>query len=187
MAKKSRKKGVTDEDGASDPLGKLLAQYHVSLLGVLIVASVAAFVGLVVIVVGLVAQFYPIVLLLVGTGILLLAVVFLGMNAFNVGRRLELRKRGVRYTQAGVVTELFWDEIVAVEVNRTDDTYLGVASVTTRSSDAASPTGPLTSTEWDVTIHSNDGRKIRLPPAFLRTVPDPKKLISQLRLRAGLP
>jgi hypothetical protein len=117
----------------------------------------------------------------------LLAVALLGMNIFNLGRRLELRKRGVRFVESGIVTDFFWDEIANVEVNRTDDTYLGVATVRRHSGDASSLSGPLTKTEWDVTIRGRDGRTIRLRPMFLRTVPDPRKLISQLRLRAGLP
>jgi hypothetical protein len=113
--------------------------------------------------------------------------VLLGINVLNVGRCLELRKLGVRFVESGLLTEFFWDEIVDIEVNRTDDTYLGLATVRKRSANTSTPSGPLTSTEWDVTIHAQDGRAIRLRRIFLRTVPDPKKLISQLRLRAGLP
>jgi hypothetical protein len=110
----------------------------------------------------------------------------LGINVFNVGRCLELRKLGVRFVESGIVTELLWHEIVDIAVNRTDDTYLGVVTVRKRSSDASSPSGLLTKSEWDVTIQGQDGRTIHLRPMFLRMVPDPKKLISQLRLRAGL-
>ena len=109
------------------------------------------------------------------------------MNVFNVGRRLELRRRGLRFVEAGVETELLWSDIVAVDVNRTDDTYLGVASVERRSSDAVSPSGPLTKTEWHVTIHTRDGRSVRLSRMFMRMVPDPKKLVSHLRMRSGVP
>lgn len=192
MAKKQRDAEGDDADAGKtgagvDPLGKLLQRYHVSLAGVLIVSGVVAVIGLGVLAYALLRDPMSLVALLIGTGILLLAVVFLGMNVFNVGQRFEMRKRGVRFVESGIVTELFWDEIADVEVNRTDDTYLGVASVRKRSNNAVGPSGPLTSTEWDVTLRSRDGRKIRLRPAFLRTVPDVKKLISQLRLRAGLP
>ncbi len=188
MAKKRRHRDTdTEADSATDPLGKLLQQYQVSLAGLLLVAGVLILIGLGIIIYGLTRETHVLVFLAVGAGVMLLAVVLLGMNVFNLGRRLELRKRGVRYVEFGTTTELFWDEIADVEVNRTDDTYLGVASVRKRSSDAASPTGLLTKTEWDVTIHGHDGRTIRLRSTFLRTVPDPKKLISQLRLRAGLP
>jgi len=67
--------------------------------------------------------------LLVGAGALLLALALLGMNAFNIGRRLELRKLGVRFVQSGIITEIFWGDVVDVVVNRTDDTNLGVATV----------------------------------------------------------
>jgi hypothetical protein len=173
-------------DSADDPLGKLLQQYQVNLAGVLVVSGVILFLGLGLLVYALTRQPYSLTFLLVGTGVLLFALVLLAMNVFNVGRRLELRKSGVRFVQAGISTEVFWDEIVDIVVNRTDDTNFGVATVRRRSSDAASPSGLLTKTEWDITIHAQDGRTIRLPPMFLRTVPDPKRLISQLRLRAGL-
>jgi hypothetical protein len=84
------------------------------------------------------------------------------------------------------VTELLWDDIVDVEISRTDNTYLGVASVRTRSSDAVSPSGLLTKSEFDVTIHGRDGERIRLRPLFLRNVSDPKKLIQEMRMRARL-
>jgi hypothetical protein len=108
------------------------------------------------------------------------------MNVFNVGRRLELRRRGIRFVEAGVETELFWDEIVDIEVNRTDDTDMGLVSVETRSSNAVAPSGPLTKTEWQVTIHAADGRSIQLNRMFMRMVPDPKELISNLRMRSGV-
>ena len=173
-------------DSTDDPLGKLLQQYRVNLAGVLVVSGGILLLGLGLLAYALSRQPYSLTFLLVGTGTLLFALALLGMNVFNVGRRLELRKLGVRFVQSGIVTEMFWDEIADVVVNRTDDTNFGVATVRRRSTDASSPSGLLTKTEWDVTIQGQDGRTIRLPPMFLRTVPDPKKLISQLRLRAGL-
>ncbi|MBI3411282.1 MAG: hypothetical protein HY040_23355 [Planctomycetes bacterium] len=56
-----------------------------------------------------------------------------------------------------------------------------------RSADAVSPSGLLTNTEWDITIHGHAGRTMRLRPMFLRTVSYPKRLIRQLKLGAGLP
>ena len=195
MGKKRRNRNPDEDDGdksskligsLDDPLGKLLQQYQVSLGGVLLISGAIALVGLGIVTYALIQQPYSLMFLLVGTAVLLLSIALLGMNVFNIGRRLELRKRGVRFVESGIVTELFWDEIAVVEVNRTDDTYLGVATVRKRSADASSPSGLLTSTVWDVTIRGQDGRMIRLRPTFLRTVPDPKKLISHLRLRAGL-
>jgi hypothetical protein len=182
-----RDESSTPIDSADDPLGKLLQQHQVSLAGVLIMSGLIGLVGIGVLTYALTRQPYSLTFLLVGTLTLLLAVAVLGMNAFNIGRRLEVRKRGLRLVEFGAVTEFFWDEIADVEVNRTDNTYLGVATVRKRSADASSPSGPLTNTEWDVTIHGHDGRTMHLRPMFLRTVADPKKLISQLRLRAGLP
>jgi hypothetical protein len=179
------------DDSKGEPLGKLLQQYQVSLAGVLIISGVLVLIGAGALTYGLIgeptSQWTSLVLLLIGTAVLLLAFVLLAMNAFNIGRRLELRKRGVRFVELGKVTELFWDEITAIEVNRADDTYLGVATVRRHSADASRPSGLLTKTEWHVTIRGQDGRTIQLRPMFLRTVADPKRLISQLKLRAGLP
>jgi len=189
---KARRRPVPEEDrdpaplGSDDPLGKLLEEYRVSLAGVLLMSGVNALIGLGLIAYALTREPYSLPWLLAGTFVLLVVVALLGTNVFNVGRRLELRKHGVRFVEGGVETAFTWDEIADVEVNRTDDTYLGVASVRRRSSNASRPAGPLTKTEWDVTIHAHDGRTIRLRPTFFRIVPVPKKLISHLRLRAGL-
>jgi hypothetical protein len=156
-----------------------------NLAGILLLSGLLLVVGLAFLAYSLTRQPYSLTFLLVGTAALLLAVVVLGINLFNVGRRLELRQLGVRFVEFGTITELFWDDIVEVAVNRTDNTNYGVATVRRRSSDAASPSGLLTNTEWDVTIQGQNGRTIRLSPMFLQTVPDPKKLISQLRMRAG--
>jgi hypothetical protein len=179
----------TDErdDSATDPLGKLLQQFRVSLAGTLLASGLTALVGVGILLFGLSRDTTSWILLLVGAALLLFAVVLLVINVLNAGRRLELRKRGIRFVEFGVVSELFWDEITDVEVKRTDNTYMGIVSVHRRSADAVRPSRPLTNTEWDVIIHSHDGRTIRLRPLFLRIVRDPKKLIQQIRLRAGLP
>jgi hypothetical protein len=173
-------------NSSRDPLGKLIQQYHVSLAGVLVVSGVVLAVGLGIVVYAVTRQPYSLIFLIVGTVVALLSVVLLGMNAFNIGRRLELRRRGVRFVESGRSVEILWEDIEDVEVSRTDETYLGAVSVRRQSGDASRPSGPLTKSEWDVTIRSQDGRTIRLRPMFLRMVSDPKKLISQLRLRAGL-
>ena len=178
-----------DEEAAralADPLGKLQKEYRVRLAGVLIVSGVLGAIGAGCLIYALTRNPYSVTFLIIGGIALLLGVVVLVMNIFNVGRSLEVRKRGIRFTEAGIETALLWGEIVDVEVNRTDTTSLGVASVRKRSSDATSPSGLLTNTEWDVTIHGRDGQMIHLSPIFLRTVPDAKKLIAQIRMRAGL-
>jgi hypothetical protein len=164
----------------------MIQLHRVNLAAGLIVTGALAFIGIGVLGYALLRRPFSMTFLLVGSFILLMAAVLVCINVFNVGRRLELRKRGVRFVESGVVTEFYWDEIEDIEVNLTDDTYMGVVSVHKRSSDAVSPSGPLTKTEWHVTILSDDGRSIRLSPTFMRIIPDPKKLISQLRLRSGL-
>jgi hypothetical protein len=189
MAEKHRSAadGEADSGGQPDPLGELVKKYHVTLASVLVVSGAVAVVGLGVLAYALIRDPWSPGFALVGIVVLLCAGVLLVMNVFNVGRRLELRKRGLRFVEAGVETELFWDEIVDVEVNRTDDTNLGLATVQKRSSDAVRPSGLLTKTEWQVTIHTRDGRSVRLSRMFLRMVPDPKELISNLRMRSGVP
>ncbi len=176
-----------DSEGRPDPLGELIKKYHVTLASVLVVSGAVGVVGLGVLAYALIRDPWSPAFALVGAAVLLCAGALLVMNVFNVGRRLELRKRGLRFVEAGVETELFWGEIADVEVNRTDATSLGVATVEKRSSDAVSPSGLLTKTEWLVTIHTRDGRSVRLSRMFLRMVPDPKELISNLRMRSGVP
>src|SRR5262245_6964066 len=92
-------------DSADDPLGKLLQRYQVNLAGVLLVSGVILLVGLGVLAYALTRQSCPFTLLLVGTAVVLLSMALLGINLFNVGRRLELRKLGVRFVEFGRVKE----------------------------------------------------------------------------------
>lgn len=179
-----RRKNLTDND--DDPLGKVIQQYQINLGGLLLGLGILAMIGLGLMIYGTIRTSYRLPFLLGGGLILLATVVVLVTSLMNLGRRLELRKRGVRYIEYGNSTEFLWDEITDVEVNRIDETYLGVASVRRHSQDGYSPSGPLTKTELRVTLHSQDGRTINLRPIFLKTVSDTKKLISQLRLRSGI-
>jgi hypothetical protein len=163
-----------------------MSRYHVSLTGVLIVSGAVACVGLGLVGYALSRQPMSITFLVIGTLVLLFAVALLGTNVFNVGRRLEVRKRGIRFVEAGVEIEMLWQDMAGVEVDRTDETDLGEVTLRRRGVHYAAATGPLTRNEWVVTIHAHDGRRIRLGPTFLRIVPDVGKLVSQLRMRAGV-
>jgi hypothetical protein len=189
MAKKHHQPGPHDQrEDSADPLGGLMKTYTMSLVGLLVVSGAVALVGLGLVGCGLVLaqQLTSVILLLIGTCALLAAVALLGVNVFNVGRRLEMRKKGLRYVEAGIVTEIRWEDVVDIQVNRTDDTNLGVATVRKRGGHYAAPSGPLTRTEWDVTIRARDGRSMHLGPRFLKLVPDVGKLISQMRIRSGV-
>jgi len=177
---------AADSGGRLDPLGEVIKKHEVTWAAVLVLSGSVALLGLGSVAYGLIGKIWSQGFLLVGGAVILCAVALAVMNVFNVGRRLELRRRGIRFVDAGVETELSWDEIVDVEVNRTDDTDMGLVSVEKRSSDAVSPSGPLTKTEWQVTIHASDGRSIPLSRTFMRMVPDPKELISNLRMRSGV-
>ncbi len=184
--RREKRRQPAESESDEDSLGKLVTQYGVNMAETLVAQGVIGLIGGGMVWYALSRDPYSLAWLLVGLAVILAAVVMLGLSLLNLGRKLELRKRGVRWTEFGMVTEFGWDDIADVEIQRQDETYLGVASVHQRSSDAVSSSGPLTKTEWDVTIHAHDGRTIRLRPLFLRTVQDPKKLISQIRLGAGL-
>lgn len=182
-----KKRPKPDEVRTSgDPLGKLVKEYGVNLAEVLVVAVIGGLIGGGLIWYALSREPDSLIWLLVGSAVMIATVVLLALSLLNLGRRLELRKHGVRWTEFGSITELAWGDIVDIEIQREEETNLGIASVHKRSSDGISSSGPLTKTEWDITIRGHDGRLIRLRPLFLRTVDDPKKLISQLRLGAGL-
>jgi hypothetical protein len=172
--------------GGDDPLGKLWQRYEVNFASAVAACAVMACFGVGSVIYALSSKPYSLIWLLIGLALLLFSVALLGANAFNAGRQFEVRKHGVRFKQAGVVTEILWEDIVDIDVDRLNQTTLGPATIRTRSKDAVSPSGPLTNTEWEVTIQGRDGTSIRLPRLFMRTVRDPKKLISQLRLRAGI-
>ena len=169
-----------------DRLGKLIEQHRVTLLGVLFVNGVLGMVGLGLCGYGFVRDPRSLSLLVIGGFFILMALILLGINVVNIGRSLEIRKKGIRYSERGAVTELLWSEIVDVSVDRLDDTNMGIASVKRRSNDASSPSGLLTKTEWEVIITADDGRQVRLTPIFMRVVSDPKGLISKLKLRSGM-
>src|SRR5947207_907214 len=113
MAKKRRKRSADAEldDVEYDPLGALIHRYQVSLAGVLIVAGVVALVGLGLIAFALMRERVWLLLLLIGAGIVLLAVGLVAANLFNLGRRLELRKKGIRFVDPLYELEFFWEEI----------------------------------------------------------------------------
>src|SRR5438128_10656663 len=102
MAKKRRKRHadaeVDDRDGQTfDPLGALITRYQVSLAGMLIVAGVVALAGLGLVAFALTRERISLLLLLIGAGVVLLAGGLVATNLFNIGRRLELRKKGIRF------------------------------------------------------------------------------------------
>lgn len=167
-----------------DPLGKLQQHYEVTLAVVLGFCGGVAVIGAGALIWGLTQA--SLGWQIFGGVVLLIACVLVGINIPNLGRRLEVRRRGVRFIERGESTEFHWDDIAEVELDRTDSTYLGVATVRERSSDERKPSGLLSNTELDVTIRSHDGRSIRLRPTFLRLVPKPRELITEIKVRAGL-
>lgn len=186
--KKRQEAGSPDPVPGDDRLGSLIEQHAVSMGGLIIVCGVLLLIG-----VGILGWGYTqeavnrmsVTAMIIGGFIMLMGLILFGINVVNVGRRLELRKRGVRFSDHGRTTEMLWSEIAHVEVDRLDATNVGVGTKYTRSSDAAAVSGPLTKTEFTVTLHSDTGEVIVLTSIFLRTVADPKKLISSLKLRAG--
>jgi len=188
MGKHKRRRESEDSvEGATEPLGKLINQHQANLAAALVVGGIVGLFGIGALIYALTQSPVSTTFLIIGTAALLLAILVPAKNAASFGHRLELRKRGVRFVEPGKVSEFYWDEVATIEVKRTDQTNLGMVTVRKRSSNAVRPSGPLTTTEWDVTIHATDGRSMHLRPAFMRTVRDPKGLISQLKLRAGLP
>jgi hypothetical protein len=135
---------------------------------------------------GLTREPYSKICVGIGAVILVPAAIGFMTNIANAGRRLELRKHGLRYVAQGSTTEFHWDDIVDVEVIRKENTNYGVVGVYKESSDEVSPSGLLTNTDFDVRIHARDGETIRLRPVFLKLVPDPKKLIQQIRMGADM-
>jgi hypothetical protein len=169
-----------------DPLGKLQNRYEIQLGQILGFCGGIAVLGLISLFYGLLQDPKSLLFLAVGGVVLLLAVALLAINLPNLGRRLEIRRSGIRYTAASESVEMFWDEITVVDVDRTDDTYLGLASVHETSSDAIRPSGPLTKTEFNVMICTADGRSIRLSKRFLQMVPRRQELVREIQVRAGL-
>jgi hypothetical protein len=169
-----------------DPLGKLQNRYEIRLGQILGFCGGIAVLGLMAAIYGLLQAPRSLLFLAMGGVVLLAAVALLAVNLPNLGRRLDIRRRGIRYTEAGKSVAMFWDEITLVDVDRSDDTYLGLVSVHETSSDTIRPAGPLTKTEFNVLICTSDGRAIRLRKRFLQMVPKRQDLIREIQVRAGL-
>jgi hypothetical protein len=164
-----------------DPLGKLIKSYRPNAAVGVMVAILMALAGTGVL---LYCQFhrpYPFKIMLAGAVLLVACPVMVVVSLFNCRRSLEVRRHGIRLLDGLNVTELAWDEIAEVEVNRTDVTSLGVATIWSRHSDLRKP-GLLTArTEWEVLLHTRDGRTIRLSRTFLQYVPDVGSMVTLLR------
>jgi hypothetical protein len=186
MGNPPRKPTASPDENPPDPLGKVIEQHGITWAAVIAVTLVLCAVGAGILAYGGTRNPRSTLWLVVGGIVCGLGVCMFLLNARNTGRRLELRKKGVRYVDGGNITEIFWSDIVDVEVERLDATNMGLATKFKNSNDAVSPSSLLTKTEWTVTIHADNGRKIPLKPAFFRIVPDPRALISNLKLRAGL-
>src|SRR5262245_8256130 len=93
-------------DSVAEPLGKLIHAYQVNLASVLVVCGGLMLIGLAVVGYALLQRPLWLIVLLIGAAIVLVAFVQLGTTVLNVGRRLELRKRGVRFVESGVATEI---------------------------------------------------------------------------------
>jgi hypothetical protein len=185
MAKKRRKADGARAVKTADPLGGLIRCYQVNMSGLLLGAGVMALVGLSLVALALVWKAMSLILLGGGALILVTAAVVVGANMSNTGRRLELRKKGVRFVDSGEETDLFWEDVLQVQVDRTDETDMGWLTRETRGAHYMKLTGPMTQTTWEVTIIAR-GDAIYLDSRFLKLVPDVSKLISDLRMRAGV-
>ncbi|MCA8997668.1 MAG: hypothetical protein KDA80_11800 [Planctomycetaceae bacterium] len=187
--KRRRPTDETEKSGKAkdrDPLGKLLKEYQVTLGALIVVCGPIFAIGGGCIGYALTRDPMSLGFLIFGGVAVLCSAVLLFLNIFNIGRGLELRKRGIRFQEAGEVTELGWGDIVDIEVRRRDETNYGVATTVKHSDDGVSPSGLLTKTEWHITIHGADGETIQLTPTFLRMVDKPQELVSLLRLRSGI-
>jgi hypothetical protein len=182
MPKKNRRRNA---ETSSDPLGKLIQSYRPSVATVVGLAVVIFLAGVGVLIYCQFHHPYPFRVMLVGIFLLLMAPVLVLINALHFGSRLEVRRHGVRLHERAGTSELTWEEIGDVEVKRTDVTSLGVATVWTRSSDLRKRLLPAR-TEWEIILHTRDGRTLRLSPGFLQYVPDVRSLIVLLRKSAGL-
>jgi hypothetical protein len=184
MPKKQRRPVTTGS--SADPLGKLLKEYRPNAAGLRGVAILAFLGGVGVLVYCQFQTPYPFKLMLLGIFLLAMAPVLLIISGFHFGDSLQVRRYGMRLLERDIKTDVPWEEIADVEVNRTDVTNLGVATVWSKRSDLKRP-GLLTArTEWEILIHRHDGRVVRLSRAFLQYVPDVRSLVILLRKNVGL-
>jgi hypothetical protein len=161
--------------------------YRVNLVGTLFGCGIAAATGSGFVAYAMTREPHSKVFLGVGGVILVIAAAIFFLNVVNLGRRLELRKFGLRYLVYGSKTELLWHDIVDIDVRRKDMSSYGPVHVFKESTDEVSSSGLLTNTDFTVTIHGRDGESIKVGPTFLKIVPDPKRLIQKIRTRADLP
>lgn len=163
--------------GHRDPLGKVIKVYRPNTVAGLTIAILMCVAGGGVLLYCQFHQPYPYKVMLAGVFLLVAGPVMAAVSFFNSRRSLEIRRHGLRLVGWQNTTDVAWDELAEVRVNRTDVTGLGVATIHTRGSDLKKP-GVLTArTEWEVTLHTRDGRTIRLGRTFLQYVPDVRSMV----------
>jgi hypothetical protein len=189
MGKATRRKTrIVEPPESDDPLGELMKVYTTNI-------KVKAFIYIPFAILGAGMLFYaliqrtetiPNIVIGVSGGVLFfLNSVFMGCQLWNVGKQLELHRRGVRLSRFGMKKDMRWKQIVQIEVVRTavGTEALGLIDTTTVSDDEHSP---VKGDGLHVTIHDVDGRTIELGHSFMQIVDDPIKLIANLRKGAKL-
>jgi hypothetical protein len=176
MAEKRAKE--RDRDASSDPLGKPLARYSTNGRSVMLVVvavvlglSGAATLG------GAEALAWRLAdstdgtpYVIVGWALMLAGAGTVAWGVYYYGRSFEVRRKGVRFSRRGSVTELRWDQIEHIEVQRTIILYRG------------RPTGRY---RWEIFICGWD--TIHLTPSFLQLVRSVTELVSILKVQSGRP
>jgi len=178
--------GRRDSEGSPDSLGKLIKTYRPIAAKGLGAGVILFLTGIAVLIYCQLHQPYPFKVMLAGIFLLVMGPVLVTINALHVGSSLEVRREGVRFRDHSGTTEVAWDDIVDVEVKRTDVTSLGIGTMFTKRSDLRLG-GPLTArTEWEIVLQTREGSAMRLSPGFLQHVPDVRSLIVLLQKNAGL-
>ncbi len=180
---------AAQSDDTGDPLGPVLKTYRPQLGSAVFAIAITVALGGGLLGYAISIGKATLVSLLVGGFGLVLCLVggyLLFVNLANLGRRLDLHKRGIRFSQFGFRKQMRWKEIVNIDVERREVEAFGIMRSVTTSDDEYSPEAATSNTSWEIAIESARGQTIVLGEIFMRIVPDPPQLIANLRKGAKL-
>jgi hypothetical protein len=172
----TRKQEAERESDAEDPLGKPLARYGTNSKAFMLMVT-AAVLGLSGGVVVVNADWFALrfaesqestAYRFVGWILLVLGMLTMAWGVWGYGRYFELRRKGVRFTRRQGTTELRWNEVESILVNKTVTVVRGARTV-----------------NWEISIYGGE-ESIYLSPGFLRLVPSVSELLTLLKAVSGV-
>lgn len=162
---KEKEREEDEQDPSLDPLGKPIAEFSSTKQSVSLMIGAVVVVGLGIFLI--LKDTKDEMHLFFGGLAILVALVMAGWGFTQAGKKLEVRRKGIRYTKGRTKIQMRWKDISDIQIVKT---YVGSQG--------------STNIEWDITI--NGKKTIHLPNRFLSLVPDKGSLIHLMKINSGI-